>query len=256
MLIKYYVYIHKTADTHEVFYVGKGCGDRAYSSHHRSDKWKTVVKNHGGFIAEILANNMSNKDALSLEEDIIYNPLDWVLINTVKPSHTRELDFSYFNKYLYYDQTSSSGLRWKVHIGKGSSKKIPGSIAGTKNSAGYWSVQLEGKCYRAHRIVWLLVNKSINADLVINHIDSNPSNNVISNLEECTALQNAQKAITATNHDGVREACNNGYYYAIARWYDNNGIRKSKSFSYKKYGKEGAWKLATEYRNNLLNKDS
>lgn len=255
MLTKYYVYIHKTADTNEVFYVGKGCGDRAYSSHQRSDTWIETVHSHGGFTVEILYSNLSNDVALSLEEDIINNPLDWNLINSIKSTRTKKLNFNLFNTYLYYDPTSPSGLRWKVPIGKGNSTKHVGSVAGSLNTRGYWLIQLHGSSYRAHRIVWLLVHKQLSNELVINHIDSNPSNNIISNLEECTALENAQKAISITNYDGVREACNSGYYYAIARWYDTNGIRKSKSFSYKKYGKEEAWKLATEYRTNLLNKD-
>ena len=44
----YYVYLHSTADTKEVFYVGKGRGDRAQARYvGRTAAWKRVVAEHG-----------------------------------------------------------------------------------------------------------------------------------------------------------------------------------------------------------------
>lgn len=45
---KFYVYEHIRPDTGMVFYVGKGCGDRAINFNARSKKWKAVRKEAGG----------------------------------------------------------------------------------------------------------------------------------------------------------------------------------------------------------------
>jgi hypothetical protein len=75
-----YVYIHKTLDTNEIFYVGVGgLGDfdnfkRAKTRHkgQRNIFWLNIVKKHG-FIYEIYEFNLSNTAALDLEKLLIYN---------------------------------------------------------------------------------------------------------------------------------------------------------------------------------------
>ena len=81
----YYVYIHKKADTKEVFYVGKGHGDRAYSHSNRNKMWQHVVKKHG-FIVEIVMEGIQEWYAFELEKDLITsygrrNNNDGVLVN-------------------------------------------------------------------------------------------------------------------------------------------------------------------------------
>lgn len=44
----FYTYIHHRADDGKVFYVGKGCGNRAWQTgRQRSDWWKRVAQKHG-----------------------------------------------------------------------------------------------------------------------------------------------------------------------------------------------------------------
>lgn len=61
------VYLHKTMDTNEVFYIGIGKSEkRAYDKHRRSNIWKSYVKKHS-VIVEITHNNISWEDACLIE---------------------------------------------------------------------------------------------------------------------------------------------------------------------------------------------
>lgn len=77
-------------------------------------------------------------------------------------------------------------LYWKVSRGNG--MKI-GDLAGTVRTDGYRSIQINGKLYLAHRLIFLYHYGYIPKE--IDHIDSNPSNNNISNLREsrCTGAK-------------------------------------------------------------------
>lgn len=65
----YYVYLHKKLNG-EVFYVGKGKGNRAYSKHNRNPHWENVVKKHG-FTAEIVLADLQEWYAFELEKELI-----------------------------------------------------------------------------------------------------------------------------------------------------------------------------------------
>ena len=68
----YYVYLHKDKETGHVFYVGKGSGRRAWETGRRSNAWKEKVASlTNGWEAEILAKDLSELEALGLEEDAI-----------------------------------------------------------------------------------------------------------------------------------------------------------------------------------------
>jgi putative protein kinase ArgK-like GTPase of G3E family len=96
--------------------------------------------------------------------------------------------------------------------------------------------------------------------LVINHIDNNPSNNTIANLEVCTSLENNRRQKTHTGNGfnssnssgitGVREhISSHGTYQAQAQWYDKTtGKQENKTFSYAKYGILEAWAMACQHR--------
>lgn len=92
---------------------------------------------------------------------------------------------------LYIAPDSPSGLRWKI---TNSNRTQVNSIAGTQHKAGYWQVQVNGRIYKAHRLVALLcgILSSIDAPAVVDHIDGNNSNNQTDNLRVCTVRQNAQ----------------------------------------------------------------
>ena len=62
----FYVYIHVKPNNGEIFYVGKGKGDRAYSKHKRNNFWKSVVNKYG-FDTFIIENNLTEDEAFELE---------------------------------------------------------------------------------------------------------------------------------------------------------------------------------------------
>lgn len=66
----FYVYIHRRKTDDNVFYVGKGHGNRAWSKHGRNTYWKRVAEKHG-FYVEIIRSDMLEKDSFDLEVETI-----------------------------------------------------------------------------------------------------------------------------------------------------------------------------------------
>lgn len=66
----FYVYLHRRNDTNEIFYVGKGRGDRAESVLSRTLKWYTVACTAGRTV-EYLRKGLSEEAALKLERETI-----------------------------------------------------------------------------------------------------------------------------------------------------------------------------------------
>lgn len=62
----FYVYHHINKETGEIFYVGKGKGNRAYSSKSRSSFWHNLVNKYGYDIV-IVENNLSEETAYERE---------------------------------------------------------------------------------------------------------------------------------------------------------------------------------------------
>lgn len=94
----------------------------------------------------------------------------------------REPDLSILANLVELDPGSPSGLRWI----KNDSNKFnanAGKPAGWKDSYGYYKIQLLGKTYGCHRLVLLLNGIEPPPGCPeVDHIDRNPSNNLISNL--------------------------------------------------------------------------
>lgn len=67
---KFYTYVHRKASTGEVFYVGKGHGQRSGQRSRRSDYWKRVVEKYG-LLVEILEYWADESDALAHERYLI-----------------------------------------------------------------------------------------------------------------------------------------------------------------------------------------
>lgn len=65
-----YVYGHYKADTGELFYVGKGTGNRAWNKSGRNRHWKFVVNKHG-FNVKILYDNLTDEEAFAKEKELI-----------------------------------------------------------------------------------------------------------------------------------------------------------------------------------------
>jgi hypothetical protein len=68
--VKYYTYTHSTPSG-DVFYVGKGCGRRAYSSSTRPLSWKKIVYENNGISIKITSYFDSEDDAFKHEVFLI-----------------------------------------------------------------------------------------------------------------------------------------------------------------------------------------
>jgi hypothetical protein len=68
------------------------------------------------------------------------------------------------------------------------SVKMRGKLAGSLNNRGYRKIEINGKKYGAHQIVFALHNGYIPE--VLDHINNNPSDNRIENLRAATKSEN------------------------------------------------------------------
>jgi hypothetical protein len=90
-------------------------------------------------------------------------------------------------------------LYWKVSKGN----KKAGMIAGVGRADGYKRIGINGVQYLTHRLVFLFHHGYL--PKMLDHIDGNPSNNVIENLREVNDLQNSQNTkIRKDNTSGVK----------------------------------------------------
>ena len=71
---RYYVYAHYKPNG-ELFYIGKGTGDRNETPSTRSKEWLNEAKD--GFTTTIIADNLNNKQAFLVEQSVIraINPM-------------------------------------------------------------------------------------------------------------------------------------------------------------------------------------
>lgn len=221
----FYVYCHKRKDNGVTFYIGKGRGDR-YKRKRRALKWKHTNKIAGGFIPVIIKENLTEDEALEYENLLITNQEpSWELINTkLKLEKVLEIP-SDVDKYIYYDETSPTCLRWKVNT---KAMRRAGDVAGSTNGQ-YSCVGINSKLYLCHRIVWVLFNGEIPNGLIIDHIDSDRKNNKINNLQMITQSKNCVKAKRCSGISGYRNISFRENGSIRVRYYEN-GIRKTKHF--------------------------
>jgi hypothetical protein len=169
--------------------------------------------------------------------------------------------------YVYYDLTSPSFLRWKQdkldRCGRPTVIR-KGAEAGYKSyqksgMGGYWKIQFEGKVYAVHRLIFAMFYEDFNImdkSKIVDHLDRNPFNNLITNLAIKTYRENCQnKSKHRNNSSGIT-----GVYYDRstnswkASWHNEMGKQILKSFSSLKYGEKEAKILAIKTRREAIEK--
>ncbi len=99
---------------------------------------------------------------------------------------------------------------WKVN--KGVAKK--GFSAGYRDTKGYIQIKINGKSLRGHRLAWFFIYKKL--PNIIDHIDENPSNNIIRNLRSCTNAENQRnRGVPSNNKSGYKGVC---WYKCKNKW--------------------------------------
>ena len=171
-----------------------------------------------------------------------------------------------FKDLLYYDPSSKSCLRWKeekrsgrnysiIHVEKDSEA---GNLVFDKNGNPlYIDIRIGKTTFKAQRIVWLLHDNLLNENEVIDHLDGNPHNNLISNLQSKSYAENSRNRKKASNnttgHTGIcwnKTKTSEGYR---SRFNNLSGNRISKFFTLGTYKtKENALEAAIKWRNESL----
>lgn len=162
--------------------------------------------------------------------------------------------------YFFVDETSPSGLRWKVTH---NSKSKAGSVAGSINHihrSSYWTVTICGKRKYIHRIVYeIATGERIPTSMFIDHIDHNGLNNKIDNLRVVSVAVNSRnqrkrisEKLGLSLPTGVTFSRRDNVYRAEVR--DLYGKQCAKYFSIKKLGNEEALRLSVAWREESINK--
>lgn len=255
----HYVYALLDLDN-KIRFIGHGRKDRYLRKQGRTKEYLNILNSGGTF--EFLLENVSKLDAINFISDNINSgslngkQLD-IICAKVKP--LKDILYSEISKYVYYDESSYSKLRWvddAVQMGldyRAFNVKKDHEAGQKPKPSGYCSIRILGENYQVHRIIWCLCNKmDVPWSLVVNHIDSDRTNNHPSNLELVSYSTNSKKKLPQYNNtSGVIGVCysttNNQY---IAHVYvDGNFVRKS--FSANKYGDSLALELAANWRNEM-----
>ena len=125
------------------------------------------------------------------------------------------------NELLTYD-AETGGLVWKMNRRNAKA----GTQAGFLHANGYIMITIDYKQWRAHRIIWLMVYGS--EPLFIDHADGNKTNNLLSNLRNCTRSENnanARKHVTSKSpYKGVMLDKSTGKWRSRVTV---NGVRKA-----------------------------
>lgn len=169
-----------------------------------------------------------------------------------------------YSDYFRCDPSSPSGLVWAKNIYNGRARNIlvcsEGDSCGGIHKDGHWSVafrfgdkQIRRYC---HRIIWELTYGECDPKLFIDHINGVRSDNSLDNLRLVTRKTNSRNqkmnVRNTSGKTGVSPQEVNGYCYYVASWVDDDKRKHAKRFSIGKLGDEVAFKMASEYRNKMI----
>lgn len=200
---RFYVYVHICKFSKDVKYIGKGT-DARYK--HKSNRTKLHRSLWDTLNKKILIHSLTEQDACDIEHRLISDAIACgrKLLNVLtKRTEVREVSYEKFKDVFEYSESSPSGLVNKQS--RPYNRNAGDTVGSLMKDYGYWIVSYERKKYYAHRVVYALCHKvALREDMVIDHIDANPSNNRIENLQQISRSKNNMKAsISKKNKSGV-----------------------------------------------------
>lgn len=213
--------MHKDANN-IVRYVGKGSGDRSKSRKGRNKLWNIIFKNTKPII-EIVSTELTECEALTLEKKLIEAHIKTICNSKYSHNVAKEINIDELKEYVYYSETSKTGLRYTKSRYSGRHRAClivaKDDEAGSIDKDGYWSIKICGITYKVHRLILELHGIKLSKDDVVNHKDSNPSNNLLSNLELSNTIHNNRnKKLYCSNKTGmtsITTRCVSGINYLI-----------------------------------------
>lgn len=142
----YYIYAHRRLDTNEIFYIGKGKGNRAYSEKNRNNYWINIAKD--GYLVEILHINLIESDAYLKEVELIKSlkPMANLTMggeggNTFELMSKEDKD-KFIEESKKRARRSGSGVQVAAKLRKGKTKETDD---GLKRMAEHHSKRFSGK---------------------------------------------------------------------------------------------------------------
>ena len=160
-----------------------------------------------------------------------------------------------WDKYFYYDTTSPTYLRWKITYHTKKPDDVAGCFSKRENGKPKRAqVQLKGKTVPVHLIIWEIHNGQLGIDKVVDHLDRNPWNNLITNLSPKSTTENSRNRSKSTNNkSGITGVSKCSRPRFAVSWNDLQGKARVKYFPFRKYDSEIlAWEAAILFREITL----